>query len=290
MNDADIKRYFPFVVLAMLAVIAYLQVSACGDLIAARLAQHAEPTVAPPATASAELDDGAPILERNAFDSETGPLDAGVVEGDDAGPPACTIGRVVMIAASEDPAWSFATIVDRQGHSQLRRVGDDIDGFRVEAVEWDRVLLRRGDASCQLLVGEAGATALPGGRDKPRPPTALLLELADSMRKAGNEIHLPRALASQLLAAQEELTAEVRMKPQARGDKIVGLRLEGIKKGTLFDWLGLQNGDVLQSVNGQALADPDKAPDIYALLGTADQLTVRLERRGVPVTMTYVIE
>jgi general secretion pathway protein C len=286
--DADIKRYFPFIVLLAIAVIAYFQVNACGNLISARLANP--PELPPLPSVTVELDDGKPILERNAFDSNTGPLDASAPPSEDAGPASCAEGRVVSITKTEDPAWSFATIEDRAGHSQLRRVGDTHDGFRLEAVEWDRVILSSGDQRCQLVMGEAGASPV-GEREKPRTPAALLLELADSMKKVGDhELHIPRPLVKQLLKAEEELTAEAQLKPAKQGDKITGVRLEGVRKGTLFDWLLLKNGDVLESVNGQSLAEPEKAPDIYALLGTADQLTLRLSRKGVPVTITYVIE
>jgi general secretion pathway protein C len=54
--------------------------------------------------------------------------------------------------------------------------------------------------------------------------------------------------------------------------------------------LGLQNADVLLSINGFDMASPDSALQAYAQLPRATSLDVRLERRGTPVSLQIRIQ
>lgn len=69
----------------------------------------------------------------------------------------------------------------------------------------------------------------------------------------------------------------------SRGNKLIGLRLFGIRPGSLLSTLGLQNGDRLETINGLEIASPQKAVEAYARLSTAKRLSVRIVRLGRPV-------
>ncbi|MBM4377414.1 MAG: general secretion pathway protein GspC, partial [Deltaproteobacteria bacterium] len=165
--DAQLKRWWWAVVASMIAVTALLQAAGVGRMVAAALtsAGSTEAPKLPPSKAAASSDrerSGAPILARNIFDSQTGPLDDSAkpavsasatpepvpVEippvgdlSEDA--PACDTGKVVLISASDDPSWSFAAIDDGTGKTQLRRNGQEIGGYTVRAMAWNRVWLEQ---------------------------------------------------------------------------------------------------------------------------------------------------
>ena len=65
--------------------------------------------------------------------------------------------------------------------------------------------------------------------------------------------------------------------------KLLGLRLFGIRPGSLLGTLGLQNGDRLESINGFDIASPQRALEAYARLSTAKRLNVRVIRLGRPL-------
>ena len=60
-----------------------------------------------------------------------------------------------------------------------------------------------------------------------------------------------------------------------------------ISAGTLLHELGIRNGDVIQSVNGFDLTNPQKALEAYGRLRTANGLSLQIERRGKPTTIEY---
>lgn len=53
---------------------------------------------------------------------------------------------------------------------------------------------------------------------------------------------------------------------------------------------GLQNGDVLRTINGMDISSPDKALDAYSKMKGATQLVIAIERRGTPQTVTIDLE
>ena len=81
-----------------------------------------------------------------------------------------------------------------------------------------------------------------------------------------------------------------RIVPEKEGDKIVGIRLFGIKPDSLLGTLGLENGDRLSSINGFDMASPEKALEAYARLRTADHLTVAINRKGKPTNIDFNIK
>lgn len=79
------------------------------------------------------------------------------------------------------------------------------------------------------------------------------------------------------------LLGQVRVVPEQRDGKVVGLRLFGLRPNSLLSALGLKNGDRLESVNGFDLTNPEKALEAYARLRTASRLRLHLNRAGQPL-------
>lgn len=318
--DAGAKRLFPAIVLGMVATAAYFQASGVGEIVASNIASGTDPSAAPPASPLASPAskgrDGQPILARNPFDSVTGPLDGepddegegggdaaeeepteGEPEAED-GDPKCGFGRVVLIAAAEDPAWSFASIAGKDGDVQIRRVGDDVDGHVVAAMAWDRVWLKQGTKRCQIAVGEAAEAPPPATKSpassrsrRGRRTPKLDPELASKINKVSDtEFTIERSVVDEILAKQAELMRFARMRPVKEGDKVVGLRLSRVQPGTLLDVIGLKNGDQVQSINGFELTDPQKALEAYGRLSTANKLTLTVTRGGKPMSIDYAIQ
>jgi hypothetical protein len=75
----------------------------------------------------------------------------------------------------------------------------------------------------------------------------------------------------------------LRIVPEQKGGKVVGLRLFGVRPTSLLGTLGLKNGDRLDSVNGFEVGNPEKALEAYARLRNASRLQLRLDRAGQPV-------
>lgn len=324
--DVVFKRYFAGVVLALIALMAYLQSSGVMQLAGATVATDASALAALPPPSPALALVGQPrdehvtslrsVIDSNPFDSVTPrPLDA-VDAGDEGGEgepaaavdldhtenaPACDGLKATMILASPtDPAWSMAFISGGGGPStKLARIFDDVGGKTVRIIEWNRVVLVAGSQVCQLAMfrnPKAVASAAQAAAPAPPPPAAggapgVDAELQKGIKKVGGtEFNVDRSVVDKILENQAELMKMARIVPEQENGKIVGIRLFGVRPDTLLGVLGMENGDRLQSINGFDMTSPEKALEAYARLRTADHLTVQVNRRGSNVNLDFNIK
>lgn len=81
--------------------------------------------------------------------------------------------------------------------------------------------------------------------------------------------------------------SQIRLVPRVEQGRTRGLALYGIRRTSVFAALGLQNGDVLVSLNGDPVADPERMLEAYARLRRATETRALIERRGAPLTLVY---
>ncbi|WP_437728267.1 type II secretion system protein GspC [Sorangium sp. So ce861] len=306
-----IKRAFPALLGGMIMTAAYQQASGISHLVeeawlSGLPAARSEPPPPPPPVVepSDHATSAAAILARNPFDSRTGPLtpkpareeadEDPVAFGDPLLDPTCEDARVLLIAASEDPAWSFATIAVGRGEPLLRRAGDAVEGRSVLAIGWDRVWLAEPGARCQVRIGDnRRAPAPPAPRAAPKPPKrgALPPEIASKIRKVSDtEFIVDRTAIDLVLEKQGELMRSARIVPVREGERVIGVRLARVAAGSLLTAVGLRRGDTLRSINGFDLTDPQSALQAYARLRSANNLAIAVQRGGKDMTIDLRIQ
>jgi general secretion pathway protein C len=323
--DQILRRHFWAVLLVLTGLAAYLGASGITQLAGVSLAADEKQLAAPPLMAHApppvasttpHTTNADAILARNAFDSQTGPLNKPVVDeteaaqateadlSDPMSAPPCEGVKVLIIAASTDPDWSFAAMTNGGGEdskSVLRRRGGEIGGKTVKYVGWDRVWLTSGSSLCQAEMfkpeAEGPKTApAPAASAAPPPPShggapGLNPEIAKGIVKvSATEFNIDRGVVDKILENQAELMRQARIVPEQENGKVVGIRMFGVRPDTLLGHLGMENGDRLQQINGFDMASPEKALEAYARLRTADHLTVSVNRRGQNMNLDYNIK
>jgi general secretion pathway protein C len=316
--DQILRRYFWAVVGSLVAVAAFLHAQALTQIIGfSRLGlDEAQLTAAPPVSRAAPANSSVAkntsadaILSRNPFDHVTGALNKVLVPdevvaaapdmSDPFHAPQCEGLKVLVIAASTDPDWSFAALVTGSGaeaKSVLRRRGGDVGGKTVEFISWDRVWLASGSALCQLEMFKPPSaketTPAPAAPPPPKEgPGQVDPEITKGVRRvSANEFDVDRGVVDKILENQAELMRQARIVPEQENGKMVGIRLFGVRPDTLLGVLGMENGDRLQTINGFDMTSPEKALEAYARLRTADQLTVQVNRRGSNMNIDYNIK
>jgi general secretion pathway protein C len=317
--DQLLRKNFWLVVLPLVAVAALLNAQSVTQLVGISLmpddkALSAPPPVAkiaPLSNATARNPSAEPILSRNPFDHVTGPLRPPVVEDtavattlDSSDPwnaPLCDGVKVLVIAASSDPEWSFAAITGTgEPKSVLRRRGGEAAGKKIHFVGWDRVWFQNGSALCQAQLFKQAdiPVAKPAVSAEPSPVApakggapGLDPALAKGIQKvSATEFNIDRGVVDKILENQSELMRQARIVPEQENGKVVGIRLFGVRPDTLLGTLGMENGDRLQTINGFDMASPEKALEAYARLRTADKLVVQVNRRGQNMNLDYNIK
>lgn len=265
-----------------------------------------------------ETIDPIPVLRRNIFDHETGRLDvdepppeeiveeAPIEEVDpNAPPPPCDgsmrlVGAFVRMRSEDD---SFAAITDSTGSALLYQQGMQVDGREIVTIARNRVILRpQGGSLCSLSMfaeetPPAVATAAPVMQPRVRSPLEATsqegmdpAELDRGITKISErQYSIERGLVDRLLANQAALMRTARVIPHEEGGRVVGVKLYGIRRSSLLGRLGIQNGDMLRTINGYDMTAPDSALEAYARLRAADRITINLQRRGADQTLDYQI-
>jgi general secretion pathway protein C len=320
--DQLLKKNFWIVILPLIAVAALLNAQAVTQLIGIGLGPDENALAAPPPVAKVAPTSAGqtrntsaePILTRNPFDHITGslkppPVEDSTAEGGEAvdtsdpwNAPKCDGVKVLIIAASSDPDWSFAAFSTGDNKSIMRRRGGEVNGKQVHFVGWDRVWLQSGGLLCQAMLfdrpdapkSEPSPAPAPTSSSSPSPSRgakALDPSIAKGIQKVSpTEYNIDRGVVDKILENQADLMRQARIVPEQENGRVVGIRLFGIRQDTLLGVLGMENGDRLQTINGYDMSSPEKALEAYARLRTADKLTVSLNRRGQNINIDYNIK
>ena len=319
--DQLLRRNFWLVLAPLVMLAALLNAKAITQLVGIGLGADEKQLSAPPLIAktapmaSGQLSHATSadaILSRNPFDSVTGALNKKPVDdspvaaaaldlSDPMSAPPCDGVKVLVIAASSDPEWSFAALTtgsSDKDKSQLRRRGSEFGGKTLKFVGWDRIWMTSGSTLCQaeLFKGAAAKTPAAAAAPPPPPPAAggapgLDPSIAKGISKiSATEFNIDRGVVDKILENQADLMRQARIVPEQENGKVVGIRLFGVRPDTLLGVLGMENGDRLQTINGFDMASPEKALEAYARLRTADHLTVQVNRRGQNTNLDYNIK
>jgi general secretion pathway protein C len=181
---------------------------------------------------------------------------------------------------------AYAVIEDTTtGEQALQRVGDEVGDARITAITWDRVTLRRPDGEVTLaLTTEPAAAAPERGPDIP-PPSP---EANTSVRQTGPDSFIvDRDALTGAVDNTSGLLTQLRAVPEVADGRPVGFRLFQINQQSVFARLGIQNGDVVQRVNGATLADPASLLGFLQRLRDEPRVALDIVRAGRPRTLVY---
>ncbi len=109
-------------------------------------------------------------------------------------------------------------------------------------------------------------------------------------RKDDSHYTISRRGADAVIASLPSIARTMRVAPEAKGGKPIGYRLLSLKPGALLSRVGLQNGDLVLSLNGNELTSPDKALEAYSRFRTTGIMRAGLLRANKPLEVELKVE
>jgi len=279
--------------LLLLALVAYSASSVVGTVLAGRLAPGVHVDLSPPPEAipnepAKPLRYYEVISQRDIFNSAklTEPTPAPAPQ---APPPDLTLWGVAL---RQNAGSSYCIIEDKKARKQsVYRKGETIEGtdLTVKSIEWQSVVLDRSGQDLVLKLEKP--TSAPTGTTRLGRPFSRVAapRMADANieKVSENEYVIDRAEVDNALENMSQLFTQIRAVPHFEGGKSTGFRLFAIRRGSLFDKIGLKNGDVLQKINEIDFNDPSRALALMQQLRNEDNLTVEIVRNRRHETLSY---
>ncbi|TYT75759.1 type II secretion system protein GspC [Desulfobotulus mexicanus] len=180
--------------------------------------------------------------------------------------------------ASENSRQAFAVIEDTTKRVQeLYRVGDKIQDATVRMIFRQKVVLtRRGQDEVLEMDPEEGQRSVDPEIRQPAFSGAATQEIS-------------RQMIDESMQDINTLMRQIRIRPNFEDGKPAGLRVDRLRSDSIFRELGLENGDVIKGVNGRDIQSVDDALTFYEQLRNATSVSLQVERRGAPQTLSYTI-
>ncbi len=222
----------------------------------------------PPATATRKGIDVQAIASAHLF----GMPQAEQAAPEDAQPTQMNLVLSAVFAAN-DPTKGLAVIGESPQSAKVYAVGSTVrPGTRLHSVYLDRVILDRNGqletlslprpSTAGLAITRSAAAPRPGGG-----------QFADNLRRIAETN--PTAFAE-----------IVRPQPVFANGVQRGYRVYPGRNRQQFAKLGLQPGDLVLSINGTPLDDPQRGMEIFNTIGTSDRVNVTVERNGQSQELT----
>lgn len=281
--------------LLLLAAVAYLGSSIVGTALAAKLIPVPEVELSAPPP-PIELEGARPpvfyslIGKRDIFNSAKPEPAPPPVEAPVATPLKL---KLWGVAVHQNAQRSYSIIEDLGARKQgVYGINAAVPGgATVKTIEWDKVILAHNGKDEVLELASKGplgtkpAAAAPAPAAAPSPPSGGGIQALSE-----NEFLVPRSEVDSALENMSQLFTQIRAVPHFEGGQSIGFRLFAIRRGSLFDKIGLKNGDIVTSINGSPMNDPSKAVSLLQELKDARSLEVDALRNQQPLKLSYTIQ
>jgi type II secretory pathway component PulC len=278
---------------------AFVALSAAGaNVVLARVAAPPGPVEAPPTLAErppalppkpqvltqGEYLDG--IMRRNLFDVAM--IDAWAARQPQVGGPPGALSTLdvrLMATLVAEPAEFSSALVDEHdgGLPHTYSTGDLLQGREIVAIEAQRVGLKRPDGTIEYLTFDAAGGEVPVEAAE----TAEVGE-EEIAQVGANKFAVSRSLFNKYLTSPELIAslgrARLHKGPDGQYD---GYQLNRLSDESVVQQLGIQNKDVIRSVNGQPLNSLQSAMNAYSTMQADSNFCFEVDRNGSPMELCY---
>lgn len=239
-----------------------------------------------------------PICERNLFDSQKqspcseAPVYVENNNENNIDPNADPVksgisAKLLGTMVSNLEQYSFATIQESgKKETENYRIGDMILGTaKIYQIIRNRVYFTNGGRKEYLDVDNMPNLYKTGTATASVPSGS-----SEGVKVDGNKITVSKSKVDATLQDLNSVIQQARMVPNYENGQVDGFKIFGIRNGSIFKDLGLQNGDVINRINGTQIDSLEKALPMLQLLKTENSYNIDVTRKGQKQTMEINIQ
>lgn len=176
--------------------------------------------------------------------------------------------------------------IEEGGRQEIYLPGQKIRGFELLKVDEAGVVLRKDGAEVRVLLRYSSGTASPGRAPAPPP---LKQDGRIAAARPGQQGSIPRETVDNLLMNPLDEMKKFRLRPAFDGGKALGVEVQWMDRGSFLESVGVEKGDVIQSVNGLEIRNMGDVVNVVNSLMGGDAFDVQVLRGGQAVSLKYNI-
>jgi general secretion pathway protein C len=180
--------------------------------------------------------------------------------------------------AAEDPALSWASVEEtsKKGAISAVRVGDKIQSATIVEIERRRVvLLEKGNRRSLSLDDDADGMSSASAK-RIKPPTRATTARSSRRKSARAERKSAEAKIESPVGNPSSLYSQARIVPKIDPETnlVTGLKISAIQAGSVFEEVGVQNGEVITEIGGVLVSDMGDSTKIMSALTDPDEVEI----------------
>ena len=221
--------------------------------------------------------------------------------------------RLIGAMVAGNPDFSTALLVASE-QTYVVGVGEKILDAEIVEIRRDRIIVRRNGRLEYLKlentiggnprVAAAMATGLSKGAMDLKPTSypdlrpSIPKKISSAKSGAGikkisaNEFELDKAFLDKELSNTGKLASQASIAPNydSTGVKRDGVKMMGIRSGSVFQKLGIKSNDVVKKINGTNVQNQAHALDLLNKLKGKSNASIEVERKGASKVLKYKVK
>lgn len=203
--------------------------------------------------------------------------------------------KLVNTVVLQDSVKSIAAVQVRSGRDLKQiREGDTLEGL-AKIFKIDRL----GLVIKNLQTGECESVSNEKAQDARKTISVMSPEQSAQFKaqqkikgieNQGNKYVIAKDLLDEKLKDIQSVLTEARAIKIQQPDGTLAFKITEIEAGGIFSYLGIQNEDIITSINGKPISDLNEVMALFGRIKNIDQLQLGVRRDGEETQMDYVMK
>ena len=196
--------------------------------------------------------------------------------------------RGIKLLALYNASDVLVVTVSKGSKTTVLGKGEKIDGFTLTSAGPNFAMFTKGDKEFKLSL----INIKNSGKSRSRPKA-----VSSNDKKPNNAIveeggvkHIQRDLLTSYTKNVDKIWKDIGISENKISGKINGFKINFVKRGSDFEKLGLQRGDILMGINGEELNSYGAAMSFFKDINNIENLTLTVQRNGATEELEYEIK
>ena len=170
----------------------------------------------------------------------------------------------------------------RNGQIIMYELGDDVEGLEIARISRGEIVLslKGEEYILSFPYGEVSLLGIPKDRNG---------KWYNIIRQ-GDTITTDRATVTGAIFRAREIMKDLKASPYSKDGKKSGIAITELNEAGILREIGINQGDIIKTVNGFTLNSPYQIFNAYRKLKDKYELKVDIVRKETPLTLTYRVE